>query len=124
MLNQEHSFILCIESLTEINVPERAKYIRVLFSELTRILNHLMAITTHALDVGALSPFLWAFEEREKIMEFYERISGARMHAAYFRVGGVRYDIPVGLLNDIFNFIINFDARLNEIDELLTSNKI
>jgi len=89
MLNQEHAFVLAGEKQIFVDVPIRAQFIRVLFSELTRILNHLMALTTHALDVGALTPFLWAFEEREKIMEFYERISGARMHAVYFRVGGV-----------------------------------
>jgi NADH dehydrogenase (ubiquinone) Fe-S protein 2 len=124
MLNQEHAFVLAGEKHIGCNVPYRAQFIRVLFSELTRILNHLMAITTHALDVGALTPFLWAFEEREKIMEFYERISGARMHAAYFRLGGVQSDIPFGLLKDIYEFIKKFVYRLDEIEELLTNNKI
>ena len=82
MMAQEHGFILAIEKILNVKVPSRAKYIRVIFSEITRILNHLMAITTHALDVGALTPFLWGFEEREKLMEFYERVSGARMHTA------------------------------------------
>jgi NADH dehydrogenase (ubiquinone) Fe-S protein 2 len=124
MLNQEHAFVLSGEKHLNCEVPLRAQFIRVMFSELTRILNHLMAITTHALDVGALTPFLWAFEEREKIMEFYERISGARMHAAYFRLGGVQSDLPLGLLQDIYNFILNFTSRLDEIEELLTNNKI
>jgi NADH dehydrogenase (ubiquinone) Fe-S protein 2 len=87
MMCMEHSYVLAIEQLLNVTVPLRAQYIRVLFSEITRIMNHLLAITCHAMDVGALTPFLWAFEEREKLMEFYERVSGARMHAAYFRVG-------------------------------------
>jgi len=124
MMNQEHAFVLAGEKQIGESVPLRAKFIRVIFSELTRILNHLMAITTHALDVGALTPFLWAFEEREKIMEFYERVSGARMHAAYFRIGGVSYDLPKTILNDIFLFITHFVYRISEIEELLTYNKI
>ena len=95
-----------------------------MFSEITRILNHLLAVTTHALDVGALTPFLWAFEEREKLMEFYERVSGARMHAAYIRPGGVSQDIPVGLLDDIYKFSLQFSSRIDEIEELLTNNRI
>ena len=87
MMCMEHSYVLAIEQLLNVTVPLRAQYIRVLFSEITRIMNHLLAVTCHAMDVGALTPFLWAFEEREKLMEFYERVSGARMHAAYFRVG-------------------------------------
>lgn len=105
-------------------MPLRARYIRVLFLEITRLLNHLLAVTTHALDVGALTPFLWAFEEREKLMEFYERVSGARMHAAYVRPGGILYDIPLNLLNDIYVFILQFQIRLNEIEELLSTNRI
>jgi len=124
MMSQEHSYCLAIENLLNINIPLRAKYIRVIFLEITRILNHLLAITTHALDVGAMTPFLWAFEEREKLLEFYERVSGARMHAAYFRIGGVAFDLPLNLLNDIFFFINNFSSRLNEIEELLTNNRI
>jgi NADH dehydrogenase (ubiquinone) Fe-S protein 2 len=124
MMSQEHSYCLAIENLLNIDIPLRAKYIRVIFLEITRILNHLLAITTHALDVGAMTPFLWAFEEREKLLEFYERVSGARMHAAYFRIGGVAYDLPINLLNDIFFFINNFSSRLNEIEELLTNNRI
>eukprot|EP00877_Chromochloris_zofingiensis_P009252 jgi/Chrzof1/4580/Cz14g19020.t1 len=104
MMCMEHSWVLAIEQLMNVTVPARAQYIRVLFSEITRIMNHILAVTCHAMDVGALTPFLWAFEEREKLMEFYERVSGARMHAAYFRVGGVAQDLPVGLLKDIYEF--------------------
>src|SRR5690348_12783844 len=93
MMAQEHGYALAVEKLMEVEIPERAKYVRVIFLEITRILNHLLALTTHALDVGALTPFLWGFEEREKLMEFYERVSGARMHAAYVRPGGVTEDI-------------------------------
>jgi len=124
MMSQEHVYCLAIEDLLSCVVPIRAKYIRVLFSELTRLLNHLLALTTHALDVGALTPFLWGFEEREKLIEFYERVSGARMHAAYFRPGGVSQDLPIGLLSDIFSFLTNFSKRIDEIEELLTSNRI
>ena len=124
MMAQEQAFSLGIEKLLRVNVPLRAQYIRVIFCELTRILNHLLAITTHALDVGALTPFLWAFEEREKLMEFYERVSGARMHAAYIRPGGVAFDLPLGLLDDIFIFINQFSTRIDELEELLTNNRI
>ena len=124
MMIQEQGFSLAVEKLTRTALPLRAQYIRTLFAELTRILNHLMAITTHAMDVGALTPFLWAFEEREKIMEFYERVSGARMHAAYIRPGGVTADLPLGLLNDIYVFARQFTDRLNEIEELLSGNRI
>ncbi|BEI31805.1 NADH dehydrogenase subunit 7 (mitochondrion) [Bryopsis sp. KO-2023] len=105
-------------------VPLRAKYIRVLFSEITRILNHLLALTCHAMDVGALTPFLWAFEEREKLMEFYERVSGARMHAAYIRPGGVSQDLPAGLCEDIYQFAQQFSSRIDEMEEMLTNNRI
>jgi NADH dehydrogenase (ubiquinone) Fe-S protein 2 len=124
MMCQEHVFCLGVEKLIGCNLPLRAKYIRIIFSELTRLLNHLLAITTHALDVGALTPFLWAFEEREKLMEFYERVSGARMHANYFRIGGVLYDLPIGLLNDISIFSKQFSSRIDEIEEMLTDNRI
>jgi NADH dehydrogenase (ubiquinone) Fe-S protein 2 len=124
MMTQEHSFVLAIEKLLKIKIPLRAQYIRVLFSELTRLLNHLLALTAHALDVGAFTPFLWAFEEREKLLEFYERVSGARMHAAYFRPGGVAKDIPIGLLNDIYRFSLQFESRIDEMEELLTNNRI
>ena len=98
---QEHAFALAVEKLLKIEIPIRASYIRVLFSEITRILNHLLAIPAMAMDVGAMTPFLWSFEQRELLMEFYERVSGARLHAAYFRPGGVYRDIPDGLLKDI-----------------------
>jgi NADH dehydrogenase (ubiquinone) Fe-S protein 2 len=124
MMAQEHAYSLCIEKLLNVQVPLRAQYIRVLFSEITRILNHLLAVTTHALDVGALTPFLWGFEEREKLMEFYERVSGARMHAAYIRPGGVSQDLPMGLCDDIYKFTLQFGSRINEIEELLTNNRI
>merc|ERR1712115_570449 len=124
MLSQEHSYCLAIEKLINCKVPLRAQYIRVLFAEITRILNHLLAVGCHAMDVGAMTPFLWSFEEREKLMEFYERASGARMHAAYFRPGGVSKDIYLGLLNDIYIFIKQFTTRLNEIEEMLTENRI
>lgn len=124
MMAQEYTYCLAIEKLTSINVPLRAQYIRVMFAELTRILNHLLAVGCHAMDVGAMTPFLWAFEEREKIMEFYERASGARMHAAYFRPGGVAKDLPLDLLNDIFIFVNQFSTRLNEIEDMLTENRI
>lgn len=124
MMVQEHCFSLAIENLLNCYIPLRAKFIRVLYIELTRILNHLLAITTHALDIGAITPFLWGFEEREKIMEFYERVSGARLHANYIRPGGVMYDISNNLLNDINFFINQFIMRLCEIDELLTDNRI
>jgi len=124
MMVNEHAYALAVEKLINCRIPLRAQYIRVLFDEITRILNHIMALTTHAMDVGALTPFLWAFEEREKLMEFYERVSGARMHAAYIRPGGVAVDIPLGLLNDIYLFIKQFSSRLDEMEELLTSNRI
>lgn len=124
MMAQEHGYCLSIENLLNLDIPLRAQYIRVLFSEITRLLNHLMALTTHAMDVGALTPFLWAFEEREKLMEFYERVSGARMHAAYFRPGGIAQDLPYGLIIDIYNFIIQFNSRIDELEELLTNNRI
>lgn len=124
MMCQEHAYVLAIEKLLNCNVPLRAQYIRVLFSEITRILNHLLAICCHALDVGAMTPYFWGFEEREKLMEFYERVSGARMHAAYFRPGGVNQDLPSGLLNDIYIFCEQFNTRLDEIEEMLTNNRI
>lgn len=124
MMVQEHCYSLAVENLQNLKIPLRAQYIRVLFSEITRILNHLLAVTTHALDVGALTPFLWAFEEREKLMEFYERVSGARMHAAYIRPGGVSQDLPIGLINDIYDFSLQFSSRIDEIEELLSNNRV
>jgi NADH dehydrogenase (ubiquinone) Fe-S protein 2 len=124
MMCQEHSYALAIEKLLNTQIPLRAQYIRTLFSELTRIMNHLLAVSTHALDVGAMTPMLWVFEEREKLYEFYERVSGARMHAAYFRPGGVSQDLPLGLLDDINTFSQNLPARLDEMEELLSGNRI
>lgn len=124
MMSQEHAFSLAVENLLDIKVPIRAQAIRVLYGELTRVLNHLLAISTHALDVGALSPFLWAFQARDKLMEFYERVSGARMHAAYIRPGGVSQDLPPGLLEDIFKFLAQYDYRLDELEDVLSGNRI
>ena len=124
MLSQEHSYCLAIENLLNCKVPVRAQYIRVIFAEITRILNHLLAVGCHAMDIGAMTPFLWAFEEREKLMEFYERVSGARMHAAYFRPGGVHTDLPQGLLYDIHIFLKVFNTKLLEMEEMLSENRI
>jgi NADH dehydrogenase (ubiquinone) Fe-S protein 2 len=124
MMVQEQGYSLAVEKLFKCAIPKRAQFIRVIFAEITRILNHLMSLTTHAMDVGALTPFLWAFEEREKLMEFYERVSGARMHAAYVRPGGVAQDLPIGLIDDIWLFINQFNSRIDEIEELLTNNRI
>jgi NADH dehydrogenase (ubiquinone) Fe-S protein 2 len=124
MMSQEHSYSLAVEKLLCCNIPRRAQYIRVLFAEITRILNHLLAVGCHAMDVGAMTPFLWAFEEREKLMEFYERVSGARMHAAYIRPGGVSQDLPLGMLDDIKIFLNQFNTRINEMEEMLTNNHI
>ena len=124
MMAQEHAYSLAVEKLKKARVPIRAQFIRVLFCEITRLLNHLMSLTTHALDVGALTPFLWAFEEREILMEFYENVSGARMHAAYIRPGGVASDLPIGLLNKIYHFTKNFKTKIFEMENLLTANRI
>ena len=124
MMAQEHTYSLAVEKLAHLDVPRRAQVIRVIFLEITRILNHLLAVGCHAMDVGAMTPFMWAFEEREKLMEFYERVSGARMHSAYIRPGGVSADIPLGLIDDIYLFISQFNLRLSEIEELLTGNRI
>jgi NADH-quinone oxidoreductase subunit D len=121
---QEHAFALAVEQLLGITPPLRAQYIRVLYSEITRILNHLLNITAFALDVGAITPFLWGFEEREKLMEFYERVSGARLHAAYFRPGGVHQDLPAGLADDILAFCDAFPKVVDDIEVLLTENRI
>jgi NADH dehydrogenase (ubiquinone) Fe-S protein 2 len=124
MMCQEHTFSLAVEKLADIKVPRRAKVLRTIFAEITRILNHLLAVGCHAMDVGAMTPFLWAFEEREKLMEFYERVSGARMHAAYIRPGGVSMDIPLGFIDDLYLFNAQFILRLEEIEEMLTNNRI
>jgi len=124
MMCQEHAYVLAIEDLLAIEIPERAKYIRVLYSEITRILNHILNCTTMALDIGAMTPMLWGFEEREKLMEFYERVSGARMHANYFRPGGVHRDLPAGLLDDIADWAKAFPKVLDDIERLLNDNRI
>ncbi|KAH9949399.1 NADH-ubiquinone oxidoreductase [Amylocystis lapponica] len=124
MMTNELCYSLAVEKLLNVEVPERAKWIRTLFGEITRILNHLMAVLSHAMDVGALTPFLWGFEEREKLMEFYERVSGARLHSAYVRPGGVAFDLPHGLLNDIFQWATQFSSRVDEIEEVVTGNRI
>ena len=123
-MNQEHAWCLAIEKLTGIDIPRRASLIRVLFCEIGRVLNHLLNVTTQALDVGALTPPLWGFEEREKLMVFYERACGARLHAAYFRPGGVHQDLPEDLISDIDKWADDFPAVLNDIDGLLTENRI
>ncbi|KAJ3992615.1 Ndufs2, NADH:ubiquinone oxidoreductase 49 kd subunit [Lentinula boryana] len=124
MMTNELCYSRAVEKLLNIEVPDRAKWIRTLFGEITRVLNHLMAILTHAMDVGALTPFLWGFEEREKLMEFYERVSGARLHSAYVRPGGVAFDLPHGLLDDIFQWATQFGSRIDEIEEVVTGNRI
>jgi NADH-quinone oxidoreductase subunit D len=123
-LVQEHAYILAVEALENINVPKRALYIRMLFDELSRISNHVLCITTHALDVGALTPFLWLFEEREKILQFFEEASGARMHAAYYRVGGVFRDLSEHAVETIYQFSVNFLSFLEKLEDLLATNPI
>lgn len=121
---QEHAYSLSVEKLLGCDVPLRAQYIRVLFSEITRILNHIMAVTTQALDVGAMTPLLWMFEEREKMMGFYEKVSGSRMHAAYIRPGGVHQDLPDGLLEEIMAFADQYIGHVDTLESLLTENRI
>jgi len=123
-MNQEHAWCLAIEKLSGIEVPRRASLIRILYSEIGRILSHILNVTTQAMDVGALTPPLWGFEEREKLMVFYERASGARLHAAYFRPGGVHQDLPQDLLDDIMAWTMEFPSVLEDIDGLLTENRI
>ena len=123
-MNQEHAFVLAAERLLELEVPRRGQFIRVLYSEIGRILAHMLNVTTQALDVGALTPPLWGFEEREKLMIFYERACGARMHANYFRVGGVHQDLPPQLLEDIYNFCDPCAQVLDDLESLLTGNRI
>jgi NADH-quinone oxidoreductase subunit D len=123
-MNQEHAFALATEKLLGIEAPPRAQYIRVLYAEIGRILNHILNVTTFALDVGAMTPLLWGFEERETLMEFYERVSGARLHAAYFRPGGVAQDMPAGLADDIMKFVEHFPKIIDDIETLLTENRI
>jgi NADH-quinone oxidoreductase subunit D len=123
-MNQEHAFCLAVEKLLGIEVPRRAQLIRVLFSEIGRILSHLLNVTTQAMDVGALTPPLWGFEEREKLMVFYERASGARMHAKYFRVGGVHQDLPPALIDDIEAWCDPFLKVVDDLEGLLSDNRI
>lgn len=123
-MNQEHAYCLAIEKLMGVEVPKRAQYIRVLYAEIGRILNHLLNLTTFALDVGAMTPLLWAFEEREKLMEFYERACGARLHANYFRPGGVAADLPAGLLDDISDWAEQFEVFMKDFDRVLVGNRI
>src|SRR5215831_9882795 len=123
-MNQEHAFCLATEKLLGIEVPERGQWIRVLFAEITRVLNHLLNVTTYALDVGAITPSLWGFEEREKLMEFHEAASGARLHANYFRPGGVAKDLPTGLEERIAAWAEAFPKFVDELEELLTGNRI
>ena len=123
-MNQEHAWCLAIEKLSGIDVPRRASLIRILYCEIGRILSHILNVTTQAMDVGALTPPLWGFEEREKLMVFYERASGARLHAAYFRPGGVHQDLPQDLLDDIMAWTLEFPKVLEDIDGLLTENRI
>jgi len=123
-MNQEHAFALATEKLLGIEVPLRGQYMRVLFSEITRILNHILNVTTQAMDVGAITPALWGFEEREVLMEFYERASGARLHAAYFRPGGIAMDVPQNLLDDIRAWNAKFPKVIDELDRLLSENRI
>jgi len=124
MMCQEHAFVLAAEKLLELEVPPRGQYIRVLFSEITRLLNHLLNVTTQGMDVGAMTPVLWGFEERERLMEFYERVSGARLHANYFRVGGVHQDLPGGLAEDIREYMPSLGKVIDDIETLLTENRI
>ncbi|MBU6296869.1 MAG: NADH-quinone oxidoreductase subunit D [Alphaproteobacteria bacterium] len=123
-MNQEHAFCLAAEKLLGLEVPKRGQYVRVLYSEIGRLLSHLLNITTQANDVGALTPILWGFEEREKLMGFYERACGSRLHAAYFRVGGVHQDLPPELFDDIGAFCETFPKVLDDIEVLLTDNRI
>ena len=123
-MNQEHAWALAVERAVGIEVPRRAQYIRVMYCEIGRILNHLLNLTTFAIDVGAMTPLLWGFEEREELMGFYERASGARLHAAYFRPGGVHQDLPDGLLDEIADWVERFPAFVVDLETLLTNNRI
>ena len=123
-MSQEHAYALCVEKMLGIEAPLRAQYIRVMFAELSRILNHILNLTTFAIDVGAMTPLLWGFEDRERIIEFYERVSGSRMHAAYFRPGGVTRDLPPGLLEDIRDFVNYYPKAIDDLETLLTENRI
>src|SRR5471032_1524327 len=121
---EEHAFAIAVEKLLGITPPDRGQWIRVLFAEITRVLNHLLNITTYALDVGAITPSLWGFEEREKLMEFYEAASGARLHSNYFRPGGVSRDLPAGLTDKIAAWAATFPKFIDDLEQLLTNNRI
>ena len=123
-MNQEHAFALAIEKLMKVDVPKRGQYIRVLFSEIGRLLSHLLNVTTTAMDVGAMTPITWGFDEREKLLDFYEEVSGSRFHANYFRAGGVHQDLPNGLLEKINDFCISFPKVVDDMETLLTENRI
>ena len=123
-MNQEHAFALAIERLMNVEVPKRGQYIRVLFSEIGRLLSHLLNVTTTAMDVGAMTPITWGFDEREKLLDFYEEVSGSRFHANYFRAGGVHQDLPDGLLEKINNFCYTFPKVIDDMETLLTENRI
>ena len=123
-MNQEHAFALAIEKLMKVDVPKRGQYIRVLFSEIGRLLSHLLNVTTTAMDVGAMTPITWGFDEREKLLDFYEEVSGSRFHANYFRAGGVHQDLPDGLLEKINDFCISFPRVVDDMETLLTENRI
>jgi NADH-quinone oxidoreductase subunit D len=123
-MNQEHAFALAIEKLMKVDVPKRGQYIRVLFSEIGRLLSHLLNVTTTAMDVGAMTPITWGFDEREKLLDFYEEVSGSRFHANYFRAGGVHQDLPDGLLEKIYDFCISFPKVVDDMETLLTENRI
>ena len=123
-MNQEHAFALAVEKILNLEVPIRGQFIRVIFCEIGRILSHILNVTTQAMDVGALTPTLWGFEEREKLMGFYERVSGSRLHANYFRPGGVHQDLPRGLIEDITKFCTDFPKIIDDLETLLTDNRI
>ncbi|MFP6728262.1 MAG: NADH-quinone oxidoreductase subunit D, partial [Alphaproteobacteria bacterium] len=123
-MSMEHAYVLAIEKLLGLEVPERGQAVRVLFSEITRLLNHLLNVVSQGMDVGAITPALWGYEEREKLMEFYEGVSGARLHANYFRVGGVHQDLPVGMAEDIGEYVNGFQNFIDDMETLLTENRI
>ena len=123
-LVQEHAFVLAVEKLLGLEVPKRGQYIRVLFDEISRVLNHLLNVPAYAMDVGAMTPMLWCFEQRELLMEFYERVSGARLHAAYYRPGGVHQDLPTGILDDILKWCDQFPKLIDDMSSLLDDNRI
>lgn len=124
MMSQEHTFCLAVERMLNMDVSLKASYIRMIFLELTRVLNHILAITTHALDVGAMTPFLWGFEDRERIMEFYERVSGARMHSNFIRPGGIYLEPNISFIEDVLIFLDGFSLRLQDFENILSNSRI